>query len=151
MGESRRKQETASSDSAKGGGIPQAGNTLGRRMHVRWDRGAASTPRGRWVFFAACLATAGVSECWVSPCPLEHRSGNAPAKRDVLGRLMLGLLAGDRRCEYVTALRGDAIAAQSLGMNQVVSDDALRRALARIGQSASAARMRPALMHSVRG
>ena len=107
-------------------------------MHVRWDRGAAATPHGRWVFFAACLATAGVFGCWVSPCRLEYRSGNAPAKRDVLGRLMLGLLAGDRRCEYVTALRGDAIAAQSLGMNQVVSDDALRRALARIGQSARA-------------
>ena len=45
----------------------------------------------------------------------EHRSGNAPDKRDVLGTLMLGLLAGHRRYAHITALRGDAVAAQALG------------------------------------
>jgi hypothetical protein len=33
-------------------------------------------------------ATTGVFERWVSQCPLEYRSGNAPDKRDVLGTLM---------------------------------------------------------------
>jgi len=42
------------------------------------------------------------------------------------------------------------VAAQSLGMNKIVSEDALRRALERIAEGASAAWMRPALMHSVR-
>ena len=41
-------------------------------------------------------------------------------------------------------------AAQALGMNKVVSEDALRRALARIDNASSTAWMRPALMHSVR-
>jgi hypothetical protein len=63
---------------------------------------------------------------------------------------MLGLLAGHRRYAHITALRGDAVAAQALGMNRIVSEDALRRALERIDEPASAAWMRPALMHSVR-
>lgn len=62
----------------------------------------------------------------MSSCPLEYRSGNAPDQRDVLGTLLLGLLAGHRRYAHITALRGDAVAAQALGMNKVVSEDALR-------------------------
>jgi hypothetical protein len=112
----------------EGGDQPQVVDTLGGRMHVRWDEGAAATPHGQLVFFAEFLATTGVFERWVSSCPLEYRSGNAPDKRDVLGTLMLGLLAGHRRYAHITALRGDAVAAQALGMNKVVSEDALRRA-----------------------
>jgi hypothetical protein len=150
MGESKRKQRVALSESAEGGDTPQVVDTLGGRMHVRWDRGAAATPHGQLVFFAEFLATTGVFERWVSECPLSYRSGNAPDKRDVLGTLMLGLLAGHRRYSHITALRGDTVAAQALGMNKVVSEDALRRALERMDESASAAWMRPALMHSVR-
>ena len=129
---------------------PQVVDTLGGRMHVRWNEGASATPHGQLVFFAEFLATTGVFERWVSACPLEYRSGNAPSKRDVLGTLMLGLLAGHRRYAHITALRGDAVAAQALGMNKVVSEDALRRALERIDEAGSTAWMRPALMHSVR-
>ena len=85
-------------------------------MHVRWDAGAAATPHGQWVFFAEFLATTGVFERGVSGCPLEYRSGNAPDKREVLGTLMLRLLAGHRRYAHITALRGDAVAAQALGL-----------------------------------
>ncbi len=94
-------------------------------MHVRWDQGSAATPHGQLVYFAEFLATTGVFERWVSACPLEYRSGNAPDKRDVLGTLMLGLLAGPRRYAHITALRGDAVAAQVLGMQ-----DRQRRRLA---------------------
>ena len=66
-------------------------------MHVRWGTGAAATPHGQSVFFAEFLAATGVLESWVSACPPEYRSGNAPDKRDVLGTLMLGMLAGHRR------------------------------------------------------
>jgi hypothetical protein len=36
-------------------------DTLGGRMHVRWDEGAPATPHGQLVFFAEILATAGCS------------------------------------------------------------------------------------------
>ena len=150
MGESKRRQKAALAASAQGGDPAQVVDTLGGRMHVRWDRDAAATPHGQLVFFAEFLAATGVFERWVSECPLSYRSGNAPDKRDVLGTLMLGMLAGHRRYAHITGLRGDAVAAQALGMAKIVSEDALRRALERIDETASAAWMRPALMHSVR-
>jgi hypothetical protein len=119
-------------------------------MHVRWDEHAAATPHGQLVFFAEFLAATGVFERWVSACPLAYRSGNAPDKRDVLGTLMLAMLAGHKRYAHITALRGDAVAAQALGMQRIVSEDALRRAMERIDEPASAAWLRPSLMHSVR-
>lgn len=150
MGEHKRRLKGALAKLKQDAEQPQVVDTLGGRMHVRWDEGAAATPHGQLVFFAEFLAATGVFDRWVSSCPLEYRSGNAPAKRDVLGTLMLGLLAGHRRYAHITALRGDAVAAQALGMNKVVSEDALRRALERIDEASSTAWMRPALMHSVR-
>jgi hypothetical protein len=102
------------------------------------------------VFFAEFLAATGVFERWVWACPLAYPSANAPDKRDVLGTLMMGVLAGHRRYAHITALRRDAVGAQAPGMNKLVSEDALRRALERIDETASTAWMRPALMHSVR-
>ena len=150
MGESKRKRLAALARVEGSGDEPRVVDTLGGRMHVRWDQSAAATPHGQLVFFAEFLGATGVFERWVSSCPLEYRSGNAPDKRDVLGTLMLGLLAGHRRYAHITALRGEAVAAQALGMNKVVSEDALRRALERIEEAPSTAWMRPALMHSVR-
>jgi Transposase DDE domain group 1 len=150
MGESKRRRQGVVEVIGDAPGAPQVVDTLGGRMHVRWDEGAAATPHGQLVFFAEFLAATGVFERWVSACPLEYRSGNAPDKRDVLGTLMLGLLAGHRRYAHITALRGDAVATQALGMNKVISEDALRRALQRIDEATSTAWMRPALMHSVR-
>ena len=81
---------------------------------------------------------------------LQYRSANAPDKRDVLGAWMRGLLAGHQHYTHITALRADALAAQALDMNRVVSKDALRRALERINEAASTAWMGPVLQHSVR-
>jgi Transposase DDE domain group 1 len=150
MGENKRKQQGVLAQAGEDAGEPRVVDTLGGRMHVRWDQAAAATPHGQLVFFAEFLAATGVFERWVAACPLAYKSGNAPDKRDVLGTLMLALLAGHRRYAHITALRGDAVAAQALGMNKVVSEDALRRALARIDEPASQAWLRPALMHSVR-
>jgi hypothetical protein len=55
---------------------------------------------------------------------------------------MRGLLAGHRRYAHITALRGDAVAARALGMNTVVSEVALRRALLiRLRQTANVQRL----------
>ena len=118
-------------------------------MHVRWDDAAQATPHGQLVFFAEFLTATGVFDQWVGDCPLQYRSGNAPAKRDVLGTLMLAILAGHRRYAHIMAVRGDAVAAHALGMKSVVSEDAVRRGLKAIEAAPSEAWMRPALMRSV--
>ena len=51
--------------------------TLGGRVHVQWDDTASATPHGQLVFFAECLATAGLFEGWVQECPLRYISPNA--------------------------------------------------------------------------
>jgi len=111
MGESKRKQKVALADSADGGDTPLVVDTLGGRVHVRWDRVAAATPHVHLVFFTEFLAATDVFERWVWACTLEYRSGNAPDKREVLGTLMLSLLVGHRRHAHITALRSDAVAA----------------------------------------
>ncbi|WP_265286303.1 hypothetical protein [Verminephrobacter eiseniae] len=95
---------------------PMVLGTLGGRMHVRRDDEAQVTPNGQLVLFAEFLKATGIFDDWVQASPLAYRSGNAPGKRDVLGTLVLAMLAGHRRYAHVTALQGDAVAAQALGM-----------------------------------
>lgn len=146
MGEHKHKQKTAVALATDAMVV----DTLGGRMHVHWDESAQTTPNGQLVFFAEFLACTGIFDRWVENCPLSYTSPNAPGKRDVLGTLLLAILAGHRRYAHITALRGDAVAAKALGMDKVISEDAMRRALARIDEAASSAWLRPALMSSVR-
>ena len=60
MGEARRRALAARSGAGDESVQPQVVDTLGGRMHVRWDEGAAATPHGQLVFFAGFLATAEV-------------------------------------------------------------------------------------------
>jgi Transposase DDE domain group 1 len=125
-------------------------DTMGGRMHVRWDETAQATPHGQIVFFAEFLATAGVFDRWVQECPLRYSSPNASSPRDVLGTLMLGILAGSKRYAHIAGVRGDAVAAKALGLQGMVSEDSVRRALGVLEPAASEAWMRQALMASVR-
>ena len=78
MGEARQRALAARRSSGDKPAEPLVVDTLGGRMHVRWDDAAAATPHRQLVFFAEFLATTGVFARWVSSCPLEYRSGNAP-------------------------------------------------------------------------
>ena len=124
-------------------------DTMGGRMHVRWDETAQATPHGQIAFFAEFLATAGVFDCWVAGCPLRYSSPYASSPRDVLGTLMLGILAGSKRYAHIAGVRGDAVAAQALGLKGLVSEDSVRRALKAMESAATEPRMREALRHSV--
>ncbi|MBW6494609.1 MAG: transposase [Burkholderiaceae bacterium] len=101
------------------------------------------------MFFAEFLATAGVFDRWVEACPLHYSSPNASRARDVLGTLMLGILAGSKRYAHTAGVRGDAVAAQALGLRGLVSEDSVRRALKAIEPEASEPWMRDALLGSV--
>ena len=148
MGESNGAKKTVL---AQAGEDVMVVDTMGGRMHVRWDETAQATPHGQIVFFAEFLATAGVFDHWVRACPLHYSSPNASSARDVLGTLMLGILAGSKRYAHIAGVRGDAVAAKALGLQGMVSEDSVRRALKAIEPEASEPWMRQALMSSVRG
>ena len=109
-------------------------DTFAGRVHVEWEKGegAAMTPLGQLPFFIEYLKQGGLFDGWVAGCPLSLTSPNAPSKRDILGTVMLSVLAGHRRYAHITTLRCDLVNPPLLGMAKVVSEDAVRRALSKI-------------------
>lgn len=71
MGERKRPSKTALALAGEEALVVQ---TMGGRMHVRWDETARTTLHGQLVFFAEFLATAGVFDRWVDQCPLNYTS-----------------------------------------------------------------------------
>jgi len=118
-------------------------------VRVEWDHEAALTPLGQLPFFIHFLKTSGLFDALVADCPLRYRSPNAPAKRDVLGTTMLSMLAGHRRYAHIAALRCDAVLPELLGMEKIVSEDAIRRALKAIDETEGAAWLRRHLLYCV--
>ena len=104
-------------------------DTYGGRVHVEWDPHAAVTPLGQLAFFIEYLKLGGLFDSWVDDCPLEYTSPNAPSKRDILGTLLLSVLAGHTRYSHITTIRCDGVNPNLLGMNKIISEDAVRRAL----------------------
>jgi hypothetical protein len=110
-------------------------DTFGGRVHVEWDSMAPVTPFGQLAFFIDYLKQAGLFDAWVADCPLWLTSPNAPRKRDLLGTVLLSVLAGHRRYAHITALRCDPVNPPLLGMKKVVSEDAVRRGLKKINEA----------------
>lgn len=106
--------------------------TPGGVFTVRWDEGGSATAMGQLAFFGEYLEATGLFERWVESCPLKYTSPNAPEVVDVLGTWMLSILDGHCRYAHVGMLRGDGVAPGILGMNKIIGDDSLRRALATI-------------------
>lgn len=106
--------------------------TFNGRVHVEWNPQAAVTPLGQLPFFIEFLKMGDLFDPWVEECPLPFISPNAPTKRDVLGTLLLSVLAGHTRYSHATTIRCDGVNPGLLGMNKVVSEDSLRRALLKI-------------------
>lgn len=110
-------------------------DTYGGTIRVKWDETAAVTPFGQLAFFIEFLKTAGLLDRWVEECPVTYESPNAPTKTDVLGTILLSVLAGHRRYAHVTALRFDGVNPQLLGMTKVASEDSVRRAFGDVEES----------------
>lgn len=109
--------------------------TAGGRVQVRWESESAATPMGQLAYFIEFLTLTGLWSRWQEGCPLAYTSPNAPSKADVLGTWMLSALSGHRRYSHVTAIRCDGVNPGLLGMNKVISEDALRRALTAIPEA----------------
>ena len=110
--------------------------TAGGRVRVRWETDSAATPMGQLAYFIEFLTLTGLWSCWQDRCPLSYSSPNAPTKVDVLGTWLLSILSGHRRYSHVTTIRCDGVNPGLLGMNKVISEDALRRALLAIPEEA---------------
>ena len=108
--------------------------TMAGRVQVRWESESAATPMGQLAYFIEFLNLTGVWRRWLESCPLSYASPNAPSKAEVLGTWMLSVLSGHRRYAHVTGIRGDGVNPGLLGMNKVISEDALRNALKRIAE-----------------
>lgn len=128
MGESKRKALSRRSPAI-------ALDTFGGRIHVEWDPAASVTPLGQLPFFIEFLKVSGLFDAWVADCPLTYQSNNAPDKRAVLATFLLSILAGHQRYAHITAIRNDGIHPELLGVSQLVSEDAARRALAKMDES----------------
>jgi len=107
---------------------PAAVDTFGGKVFVRWDPDANVTSFGPVAYFIEFLKANALWEKWVEDCPLHYSSPNAPAKQDILGTVMLAVLAGHKRYAHITTIRSDSVLPQLLGMKRVRSEDAVRRA-----------------------
>ena len=145
MGEDKRSLQTKSELSE-----PMIVDTPGGRVHVDWDMQASATPAAQLTFFAEFLQTTGLWDTWVNTCPIRYSSPNAPLLVDVLGTWLLAILSGHKRYSHITALRGDKVSAQLLGMSKIISEDALRRALLRMDGNQSCQWLCPHLLASVK-
>src|ERR1700739_68555 len=98
-----------------------AADNFAGRVHLEWEPAAPVTTMGQLAFFIEYLKQGGLFDGWVAGCPLYLTSPNAPAKRDVLGTVLLSVLAGHWRYAHITALRADAVNAPLLGMKTAIS------------------------------
>src|SRR6266849_9685316 len=81
-------------------------DTFAGKVHVKWAPEATVSSLGLMPFFIEFLKTSGLFDKWVEDCPLQYTSGNAPEKRDVLGTLVLSVLAGHWRYAHINASPG---------------------------------------------
>lgn len=111
-------------------------DTPGGRFRAQFTPDLPVSSLGALVFFAQFLAATRAFDELVSDTPLCYGSNRAHAPRDVLGTLLLGILSGHYRYAHLAALRGDDIAPRLLGLDSIVSEDCVRRALRRIDPEA---------------
>jgi hypothetical protein len=112
-------------------------DTFAGRVHVRWVPEAAVSSLGLLAYFIEFLKVSARFDAWVADCPLEYTSGNAPQKRDVLGTILLSLLAGHWRYAQIGAIRGDGVNPGLPGMTKVASEDSVRRAMKALDKESS--------------
>ena len=125
MGESKLKRTQSDEMLLSCAGV----QTPSGRVQVRREADSAATPMGQLAYFIEFLTLTGLWSGWQEACPLSYTSPNAPSRADVLGTWMLSILSGHRRYSHVTTIRCDGVNPGLLGMNKVISEDALRRAL----------------------
>jgi Transposase DDE domain group 1 len=112
-------------------------DTYGGRVYIEWTHEMPVTPLGQLSFFIEFLKRTELFDHFVSTCPLQLSSPNAPTPRDILGTILLSVLSGHTRYSHITTVRTDKVNAPLLGMTKIVSEDSVRRALIKMPESES--------------
>lgn len=107
-------------------------DTYGGRVHIEWDHATSVTPMGQLPFFIEFLKRTELFDHLIATCPLKYISPNAPKVCDVLGTILLSVLSGHTRYSHITTIRTDQVNAPLLGMEKIVSEDSVRRALLKL-------------------
>ena len=145
MGESKLKRTKSEEKHSSCAGV----QTASGRVQVRWESASAATPMGQLAYFIEFLTLTGLWSRWQASWPLSYTSPNAPTTAEVLGTWLLSVLSGHKRYSHVTAIRCDGVNPGLLGMKKVISEDALRRALAAIPEAEGVAWLDGHLSESV--
>ena len=101
-------------------------------------------------FLIEFLKLAGLFAAMVATCPLAYDSPNAPQIRDILGTIVLSVLAGHFRYAHMTTLFFDRVNTELLGMKKAMSGDAVRRALRKIDEDVGRHWMQRLIEYSTR-
>jgi len=105
--------------------------TFGGRLDVRWEPGARVTSVGGLAYFAMFLKNTGLFDRLCEDFPINYTSNNACSKRDILGTAILAILLGKTRYAHINAIRFDEAAKELLDLDEIVSEDTVRRAFRR--------------------
>ena len=101
---------------------------FGGRLDVRWEPGARITSVGGLAHFAMFLKNTGLFDRLCEDFPLCHTSNDACSKRDILGTAILAILLGKARYAHINAIRFDVAAKKLPDLDEIVSEDTVRRA-----------------------
>lgn len=110
-------------------------DTPGGRFHAEWDDQVPVTREGQLIFFFQFLQTGGRWEEFLRECPLHYTGNRGSGARNIMGTVLLSVLAGHWRYAHINAIRGDGINPGLLGMSGVASEDAVRLAMGRINET----------------
>jgi hypothetical protein len=110
-------------------------DTPGGRFYAEWDEQAPVTREGQLIFFFQFLQAGGRWEEFLRHCPLHYIGNRGSGALNVMGTVLLSVLAGHWRYAHINALRGDRINPGLLGMSGAISEDAVRLAMARIDET----------------
>lgn len=110
-------------------------DTPGGRFFAEWDPDAPVTREGQLIFFFQFLHAGGRWEEFMRGCPLHYSGNRGSGARNVMGTVLLSVLSGHWRYAHINGVRGDGVNPPLLGMEHTISEDAVRAAMKRIGET----------------
>jgi len=107
-------------------------DTPGGRVYAEWHDDLPVTREGQLIFFFQFLNAGGRWSEFLANTPLVYQGNQGSGAHNVFGTLLLSVLRGHSRYAHINSVRGDGVNPPLLGMEKVVSEDTVRRALLRL-------------------